>query len=218
MNNKWKLIEEYYEDVINEYYGNNAKKIYEKVDKIFRKNRWVAKNNDMEEFYSVANDVFTDIIYNFRYDKSNKNFDAFLDGALTLAIIDEFKRQTRSKRATKVKVIVDGKEEVIVIPDRYLAEKLNDEDGLSLEDVTASNISVEKFLFGNKKIGYSKDMINYLNSLSKLQKRVLRLIVIGYSTKEILEELDITYAKFSDCMAAIHSIEKTKPLMKHINY
>ena len=56
-------------------------------------------------------------------------------------------------------------------------------------------------------------MQNYLDRLSTLQQEVLRLISIGFSPCEIIEELHINKKMYNDCYNAIHSYRNTVVLM-----
>ena len=89
------------EKVLNFYYENNAKRLHNVVNQIFYRKYGGITGKEMDEFYSVANDVFADIMTNHRYDASKGDFEGFLYRALGLAIADEFKRQNCDKRKMK---------------------------------------------------------------------------------------------------------------------
>ena len=61
------------EKILNTYYTKNAKKLHTMVDKILFKLRF--HDVDNEDFYSLANEVFVDVIK--RYD-GKQDFDGFL--------------------------------------------------------------------------------------------------------------------------------------------
>ena len=50
------------EKVLNFYYENNAKRLHNVVNQIFYRKYGGITGKDMDEFYSVANDVFADIM------------------------------------------------------------------------------------------------------------------------------------------------------------
>lgn len=62
------------EELLENYYSNNARKLHRMVDRILLR-FGVLGYKDMDDFYSLANEVFTDILK--RYDIS-RSFDAFL--------------------------------------------------------------------------------------------------------------------------------------------
>lgn len=60
------------ETILNSYYENNARKLHIIVDKILIKLKF--HDVDKEDFYSLANEIFVDVLK--RYD-SQKSFDGF---------------------------------------------------------------------------------------------------------------------------------------------
>ena len=77
----------------------------------------------------------------------------------------------------------------------------------------AGKLTIESEFFGEKEEGYSKEMQKYLGKLSVLQREVLRLISIGFTPNEILEELHINQKSYEECYKAIHSYRNTVVLM-----
>lgn len=118
------------ENLLEDYYGDNARKVRKLVDRIFNKKYGGVSEQDMDEFYSVANDVFADIICNDRYDSSKGEFEGFLYRALDLAIVDEIKKQNRDKRVAKAEIgeAVDGrmKKRKVPVPDISLDAPIGD--------------------------------------------------------------------------------------------
>lgn len=198
------------EQIINSYFENDAKKLHKVVDKVLRSLHFV--DADKEEFYSLANEIFvTEIMPNYNPEKS---FEAFLYSTLYKKFCTAMTKSTRYKRCTKIKVEEDdGTIKTIVIPDERLNAPIGDEDNATLEDVISCNHTVESEIFGEKEVGYSKKMTQYLDRLSLLQKEVLRLISIGFTADEILDELSINKKQYDDCYAAIHSYRNIAILM-----
>ncbi len=62
------------EHILNTYYADNAKKLHSMVDKILLKFGGLS-DKDMDDFYSLANEVFVDVMK--RFDNS-QSFDVFL--------------------------------------------------------------------------------------------------------------------------------------------
>lgn len=184
------------ETILNYYYSNNAKKLHTMVDKILFKLKFI--DVDKEDFYSLANEIFVDVIK--RYDKSQA-FDGFLYSCLMNKFKTEMTRRNRQKRQTdKNSISIDT--------------PIGDEDGnTTLGDMIASKSTIEKDFFEEKEEGYSKEMCKYLSKLSNLQKEVLHLISIGFMPSEILEELHINWKMYEDCYNAIHSYRNTSVLI-----
>lgn len=182
------------ETILNSYYANNAQKLHSMVDKILFKLRFDVDN---EDFYSLANEIFVDVLG--RYDES-QSFDDFLYSCLNNKFKTEMTRRNRYKRqADRIAVSI--------------YTPLKDGDNSTLEDVIADDFNIEKEIFEEKEDGYSKKMLLYLSRLSNLQKKVLRLTIAGYLPNEIKEELHITDKQYSDCNAAIHSYRNISVLM-----
>lgn len=176
------------EQILSSYYRNNAKKLHTTVDKILKK-LGIEYMVDNEDFYSLANEIFVDVIK--RYDKG-KSFDTFLYSCLLNKFKTEMTRRNRQKRqADRLSISLES--------------SLSDEEEGTLEDIIPAKKDVESVIFDETEDGYSKKVLTYLKRLSNLQKEVLRLIISGYDTEEIKEELHITDKQYKDCDMAIHS-------------
>ncbi|MBD5534588.1 MAG: hypothetical protein HDQ99_02795 [Lachnospiraceae bacterium] len=177
------------------YYSNNARKLHKVVDEILLKFGGLT-NKDLDDFYSLANEVFWDAMK--RYDAS-KSFDAFLYSCLLNKIKSEMTRRNREKRkADRMSVSIDT--------------PIGDEEGSTIGDMIADNLTVEKEIFEENKEGYSRSMLLYLSRLSSLQKEVLRLNIAGYLPEEIRAELHISKKQYADCYEAIHSYRNVSVL------
>lgn len=182
--------------IIDEYYKDNAKKLRTVCDKILHKLRF--HDVDNEDFYSLANEIFTRVIET--YDNS-QDFDGFLYRCLENKFKTEMTKRNRQKRQADKTAI-------------SLEEKIgNDEDSLTFSDIVADKNTIENEFFEKREDVYSDKMTKYLGKLSNLQKEVLRLISIGFMPSEILEELHINQKIYEDCYKAIHSYRNTAVLM-----
>ena len=187
------------EQILITYYANNAKKLHKVVDKILLKFGGLS-DKDLDDFYSLANEVFVDVMK--RYDDS-QSFDAFLYSCLLNKIKTEVTRRNREKRkADRMSISIDT--------------PIGDDENSTIGDMIADDFCIEKELFEGNEEGYSKKMLLYLNSLSNLQKEVLRLNIAGYLPGEIREELHISEKEYADCYAAIRSYKNTKCIAKLI--
>ena len=206
------------EKILNTYYENNAKKLKNVVDKIFNSKYGGIAGKDMDEFYSVANDVFADIIRHKRYDPSKGDFDGFLYGALCLAFIDEYKRQNRNKRTSKIEVEERNEKGEVIrkkipVRDVYMDTPIGEDGDTTIGDTLRDTRTVESEFFGENEEAFSPEMMKYLSRLSPLQREVLRLISVGYTPNEILGELHINQKMYEDCYQAIHSYRNISILM-----
>lgn len=185
--------------ILNTYYSNNAEKLHKVVDKILSKFGGIS-NKDLDDFYSLANEVFADVIK--RYDNS-QSFDGFLYSCLLNKIKTEMTRRNREKRkADRMSISIDT--------------PIGDDENSTIGDMIADASTIEKELFEDDEVGYSNGMLLYLSRLSKLQKEVLRLNIAGYLPGEIREELHISEKQYTDCYTAIRSYKNTKCIAKLI--
>ena len=183
------------EKILFTYYSNNAKKLHKIVDKILLKFGGLS-DKDMDDFYSLANEVFVDTMR--RYDRT-QSFDGFLYSCLSNKIKTEMTRRNRGKRrADRMSISIDT--------------PIGDDENSTIGDMIADDFSIEKEIFEKDEEGYSKRMLLYLSRLSNLQKEVLKLNIAGYLPGEIREELHISEKEYVDCYAAIRSYRNVSVL------
>lgn len=187
------VIPEYLLPKVELYCSNNAKRLYDMVDKILFKLHFT--NVDKNDFYSLANEVF---MYTLRDYDTSKSFDGFLYSCLYKKFCTEMTRRCRKKRkGEKTDISID-------MP-------VGEDESCTIGDMIASDFSVEHELFENED-GYSKRMLEYLSRLSTLQKEILKLNIAGYLPTEIREELHLSEKQYADCYAAIHSYRNVSVL------
>lgn len=169
------------------YYGNNGEKLRRMVDKILLQFGGIW-DKDKDDFYSLANEVFTDMLK--RYDNA-QSFNGFLYSCLSNRIKSEISRRNRYKRKCDSMCISIDSCEI--------------EENAAIGKMLAVESNIEKEIFEENGRGYSNKMRSYLERLSILQKNVLFLIVEGYLPNEIIEKLQISEKQYIDCNAAIHA-------------
>lgn len=183
------------EQILITYYADNAKKLHKVVDKILQKFGGLS-DKDVDDFYSLANEVFVDVMKRYDYTQS---FDGFLYSCLLNKIKTEITRRNREKRkADRMSISIDT--------------PVGDEENSTIGDMIADKFTIEKQLFEENEEGYSRRMLLYLDRLSNLQKEVLKLNIAGYLPNEIREELHISEKQYADCYAAIHSYRNVSVL------
>ena len=174
------------EKIILSYYEDNAKKMRTMIDKILFRLKF---NVDNEDFYSLGNEVFLDVLN--RYD-GKQDFDGFLYSCLVRKFKTEMTRRNRYKRqADRMAISIDS--------------PVGEDENMTLSDIIADKDTIEKIFFEENEDTYSAEMQRYLSRLSILQREVLRLISIGFNPNEILKELHINKKQYEDCYQAIHS-------------
>lgn len=202
-----------YKDKIELYFRNDAKKLYEMIDRILRKLRF---DVDKSDFYSMGNEIFIDVLK--RYDEI-QDFDGFLYTCLEKKFKTEMTRRTRDKRCVKTEVEemdINGNKVVkrIIVPDVRLDAPINEEDEeTTIGDMTADSNTVESEVFKeNSKEEWRNEIKEYLESLSPLQRKIAFLLSDNNTPDEICEELHITMKHFENSVKRILADEKIKPL------
>ncbi len=183
------------DQIIFAYYADNAQKLRRIVDKILFKFGGLS-NKDVDDFYSLANEVFVDVIK--KYDAS-QTFDGFLYSCLLNRIKTEMTRRNREKRKIdRISVSLDT--------------PIDDDEADTIGDTIPAGIDIEREIFERNE-EYSRRMTLYLSKLSTIQKEVLQLMKDGYCSNEIRDRLHIDEKEYADCNAAIHSYRNVSTLL-----
>ena len=181
--------------ILDSYYADNAKKLHRTVDKILFKFGGLY-GKDKDDFYSLANEVFVDVMK--RYD-GIQSFDGFLYTCLSNKIMSEMTRRNREKRkADRMSVSLDA--------------PVGDEDGSLLGELIADSFNMEEEAFGELDVVAFK-LERYLKRLSRRQKKVLELLSLCYKADEIRKMLYLTQREYTDALAGIRSYENIKILL-----
>ena len=205
------------EQILNDYYKNGGEKLHKLVNQIINKTSGGTADKDMDEFYSVANDVFADIVLHNRYNSSKGNFDDFLYGALCLAIIDEFKKQNRDKRTTKIEVIDEnGNLKKISVPNVYLESAVDGYDNLTIGDTIKSDYNLEDETFRGLSESDNENIREYISTLTPTQKKIAELIGEGLSKNEIIKKIRISESAYNNNLKAMRHFEKVRILKSSI--
>lgn len=183
------------EQILNSYYADNARKLHRVVDRILLKFGGLS-NKDRDDFYSLANEVFVDVLR--RYDESQP-FDGFLYSCLSNKIMTEMTRRNREKRkADRMAVSIDT--------------PIGDGDGNTLGELIAGSYDMEAEIFGGvDAMAYKLE--RYMERLSRRQKKVLELLAFCYRVEEIRRMLHMTQREYEDALGCIRSYENIKILL-----
>ncbi len=163
------------EEILLLYYENNAKKLRGIVNKILLRFGGLSEK-DVDDFYSLANEVFADALR--RYD-GDQSFDGFLYSCLTNKIKTEITKRNRYKRrADRLSVPID--------------QPVGDDEHFTLADMIPSDIDIEKEVL-EKNMGFVDQKIqDYLGSLSKIQRRIIEMKIQDIETNSIKKQLNLT--------------------------
>lgn len=202
--------------IIYDYCKNDMKKLKLICNFVWGKKGLPSCYHD--DLYGDAMDVLSESVITF--DPNGKSqFKTYLTNNIRKSYKqwyrDNFLRAKRNNLELDEnrKIKRDEKENPIIIHNVSFDVPINDEEEITLQDVIKGKNTVESEIFGEKEIGYSKKMERYLCRLSNPQKEVLRLISIGFTVNEILNELNITKEQYDDCYNAIHSYRNMQILL-----
>lgn len=181
---------------INGYYADNAKKLHRIVDKIISKFGGLS-NKDVDDFYSLANEVFTDVLK--RYDHV-QSFDGFLYSCLSNKIMSEITKRNREKRKTdRMAVPLD-------------AINGDDEECNFLDFIPSDFDTFEEVIKAQENGQYQDKVQMYMSKLSNRQVNILNLLVDGYKPNEVRQILEISPREYADDMQGIKAYERIKIL------
>ena len=183
-------------NMLDAYYADNAKKLHRTVDKILCKFGGLS-GKDTDDFYSLANEVFVDVMK--RYDAS-QSFDGFLYSCLTNKIKSEITRRNRQKRKTdRMSISLDSMND-------------NDEE-CNLLDFIPSDFDTFDEAVKSQECGQYQDKVQmYVLKLSNRQVSILNLLIDGYKPNEIRKILEISPREYADDLGNMRSYENIKIL------
>lgn len=183
-------------DILNTYYADNARKLHKMVDSILCKFGGLS-SKDTDDFYSLANEVFVDVLK--RYDHK-QSFDGFLYSCLLNKIKTEMTRRNREKRkGDRMCVSLD------VVND--------DEEKCSLLDFMASDFdTLEEVIRRQGSREYQDKIQRYISKLSNRQVNILNFLMDGYKPAEIQQIFCISSMEYSDDLRIMRSYENIKIL------
>ncbi len=191
------------EEILHRYYEDNARRLHNVVNRIFYKKYGGIAGKDMDEFYSVANDVFADIIANHRYDETKGDFEGFLYGALGLAIADEWKRQNCDKRRMKRELLDEngnqvldkkGKPRQVSVWDISIDAPIGEETDLTVGDMLPSDFNLEAFL--ERDVISDEKIEAYLKRLSNIQRKIMEMRMQEVPVLEIQRRLKLSNKQY----------------------
>lgn len=168
------------EEILNVYYSDNARKLHTMCNKILRSlgfSRFV----DPSDFYSLANEVFVDVLQRYEEDQP---FDGFLYTCLSNKFKTEMTRRKRKKRGGGITVV-------------SLDEPIDDDCESTLKDLIASNINIEEEILGDTTDIPDERVERYLSSLSKLQRKIIEMKMDSATVDKIKEDLGITDKEYA---------------------
>lgn len=183
-------------DILNTYYADNAKKLHKTVDRILCKFGGLS-GKDTDDFYSLANEVFADVIKRYDYKQS---FDGFLYSCLSNKIMTEITKRNREKRkADRMCISLDT--------------SVGDDDSLTIGNIIADDFDTfEEATKGQESGKYQDKVQQYISKLSNQQVNILNLLIDGYKPNEIRQILELSPGEYADSLQTMRSYENVKIL------
>ena len=176
------------EKYLEVYYSNNAKKLRGIVNDMLTKFGGLSQK-DYDDFYSIANLVFAQVIKNR---DPQKDFHNYLCSCLENKIKTEITRRNRLKRKS-------DRESISIYTS--IGEDFTILDSLKSDFEIMEEISED--------YTYSENVDQYLKTLSKNQFRIAKMLMDGYQAKDIMDKLNITEYQYNDYLKDMKSFEKT---------
>lgn len=182
--------------ILESYYADNARRLHGTVDRILSRFGGLS-GKDADDFYSLANEVFTDVMK--RYD-GVQPFDGFLYSCLSNKIMSEVARRNRQKRkADRMCVSLD-------------APNGDGEERSLLEFIPSDFDTFDEAAKAQGNGRYDDRIQRYIAGLSNRQVGILNLLADGYRPGEIRRILDISPREYSDDLSVMRSYENVKVL------
>lgn len=182
--------------ILDKYYADNAKRLHRVVDKILSRFGGLS-NKDIDDFYSLANEVFTDVLR--RYDNV-QSFDNFLYSCLLNKIMSEITKRNREKRKADRQSI-------------SLNVTKKDDDECYLLDFLPSDFDTfDEVCKRQDKEQFQDKVQMYISKLSNQQVNILNLLMDGYKPNEIRQILQISLEEYTDNLKIMRSYENVKIL------
>lgn len=191
--------------ITNEYYENNAEKLRMLVIKKLRKFGGI-DGGDYQDFFSVANETFVDVIK--KYDSKRGNFKSFLSKCLDNAIKEEMTKRNARKRNCDI-VTEEGERIKMTVS---LDALIKDAD-VTIGQTLMSPANIEEEI--TKDI-LSEEMTQYLDGLSKKQRKILDLKTKGFGRSEIIKKMSLFEWEYDWEIKEITSLEKTLSLKRDL--
>ncbi len=181
------------ENILNDYYTNNARKLHSVVNKILIRFGGLSEK-DTDDFYSLANEVFFEAIK--RYD-GEKSFDGFLYSCLSNKIKTEMTRRNRYKRqADRMSISINT----------------TVGDSSTLGELIADNFDLDKELEERSK-GYQSERVEkYLGSLPKIQRQIIEMKMENIPVSEIKQKLKLSDKEYNEQFSQIKSFNNIKTI------
>lgn len=183
-------------ELLEWYYDDNAKRLRTMVNLVLHRLKF--HDVDPDDFYSLANEIFVKVLNSY---EEGRDFNGFLYSCLERKFKTEMTRRNREKRKADKMAL-------------SLETPVGDEEGSStLGDMIASNINIEKEILGDDAdIIMDEKIERYLESLTKIQRKIIEMKMMNVEVQDIKEELGLTDSQYSSHMQEVVQYEHIRLL------
>ena len=171
--------------------GGKKPEIEKIVDKLLVRFGGIS-DADLDDFYSLAGLVFTQIIGNYDPDKK-VSFRSYYTRCLNNKIMEMITARNAYKRRA-------DREAISISTTIHSA----DDDIEIGETISDPKTEVEDRVFSEM---LSDSTSQFLNRLSRKQRRMAELIMSGAEEKDIMREMNITYAEYNRILNSMREFE-----------
>lgn len=180
------------EEILSEYYADNARRLRAIVDKMLTGFGGLS-NKDYDDFYSIANEVFVDVMR--KYD-GKQSFDVFLRICLRNKFKGELTARNRIKRmADRTVISID-------------APIGGDENAATIGDMIPSDFDMDSVVLERLNPVSDGRIRQYLDSLNRIQRRIIEMKMNDRSVSEIKSRLRLSDKQFQQNCEELKSFDK----------
>lgn len=188
------------EEILDFYYSNENKEMIGICNYVIYKLKWNLSEYEIEDLYSLADEVIIEAIKN--YDKTKSSFKTHFSNCLAKRFISEKRSNYKDKRfANYSGKRNDGSENTIISYNTLINEKT---ESIEFYDIG--------YNLENDCIRFSCEVEIYFDKLSRQQKKIALLISEGYEPDDICKKLKIDKKTYRKLWERMISYEKTHVL------
>lgn len=184
---------------IFEYYcSNNMRELRKLCDKLMSKIGGI-DGCDRDDYYSIANMELFRAVKSYDSERCN-NFHNYFKMRLENRFKDHLRNCHRDVRCQKIKEKNGDEEEVVYLKPVSLEMQIGDSDSILMDLIPE--------LDRGRDDSFSDVMIEYLDSLTDMQHKILIMLSRKMAIQEIREKLGLTVSKYNQLWEDMTSFEK----------
>lgn len=183
--------------LLKPYCENDMRQLKRMSQSIFMRFNEPISNADYDEFYSIANMTLWQAYNSYNPDMGIK-FEGFLRTCLQRKFKTELTHRHRHKR---------------ILNQFTISLDAENEEQCNLSDTIPSDFDTfDEAVKGQEKEQFQDKTQVYISMLSKLQVKILNLLMEGYKPNEIRQTLKISSTEYAENLRIMRSYENVKVL------